>query len=608
MSLRRECVSCQLLDMILHNVAAYENKPVTVYSQVMLSDTSYVVSLDVDVDPTCCPVIFTTVDLHGTPFEHYNIPRRAWIYTDSLFETSSQWAQNRISECLQSHHPCGSSRRDISFLPSRLIDVDAKGLGDDVVLVNSTSIPQGSPYVALSYCWGDNRPECMTTSDTLYKHMQKIPWSTLPATFQDAVKFTRSLGVKYLWIDTICIIQGDRDDWSREAGRMFHVYGNSYVTLVGLYGDSSTSGLRSTSMEELVMKVAELCLGPHRCPIYMRLESHYFTQAYLHAGLTYDRYRRDPEWEPLLRRAWAYQERMIAPRVLYFDRSEIIFQCFLDAACECGATQHNLTNMEKPAKSLFFDKVVNVGGDYEEKIRGLTALQAGDTNREKQREVAEVWREIILEEFPVLDLSFASDKLPALGGIAEQFQKVRREEIYLAGLWSGSLVVDLLWHCAETLTEQRQGYALPTWSWASVQGPIVIKAKCQYVNDNPFGILEDSVLVLRGRALPCLIEWQVDKCGILYLCDEAWSKLNKTDDLAFFLDGPLMDFGDTVYQRSSERQEFRLLEMRQGLTEHYEWREENCQVRSYLILLREEMNQDVYVEGRLGRAEHFDGL
>ncbi len=151
-------------------------------------------------------MIFPTQDLNGTQFIHYNVPpKRTLTCIDSIFHASAQWARCHIVECLQSHKSCRGFEKDNSFTPSRLINVDAKELGGDVVLENSLSVFPGSLYVALSYCWGDYKPKCMTTSETLNDNMQRIPWSALPATFQDAINFTRALGIRYLWIDSICI-------------------------------------------------------------------------------------------------------------------------------------------------------------------------------------------------------------------------------------------------------------------------------------------------------------------------------------------------------------------------------------------------------------------
>ncbi|KAI1401569.1 HET-domain-containing protein [Hypoxylon fuscum] len=546
-------------------------------------------------------IIFTTFDLQGTQFEKFKIPKYTWTYRDSFFNASSNWARCRVSDCLQSHELCRRSRRDTSFLPSRLINVNAEEFGEDVVLESSALVAQGSPYVALSYCWGNHKPECMTTPDTVAKNTQRISWSTLPATFQDAVKFTRSLDINYLWIDSICIIQGDQNDWNKQSGKMFHIYRNAHVTLACLYGHTSTSGLRSMSAENQSMKVAELRLGQDYCPIYTR-RPHYMGG---HGNTDQDDI--DLEEGTLLYRAWAYQERMISPRLLFFTESEIIFQCSSIPACECGEIGDRLAQPFHH-KSEFFKNVVttNVSTDHEtpEPTRHLLT-----SNREGQQDrIAELWRNAILGQFSQLDLSLSRDRLPALSAIAEQFQRVRRDETYLAGLWSGSLVEDLLWYCKNSNTKEKQQkdaldrpYALPTWTWASLKSGIkyiprtkdmaetvaIIKARCEYVDNNPFGVLRRSVLILRGRLLPCLVEWQGFNCDMLYLHSGEWTKFDKetlNDSIDYY-----MDHDDTGYQCIPQRQEVYLLEMTKMSTRHW-WEG----VRRYLILRREEIGKDIY--------------
>jgi len=70
--------------------------------------------------------------------------------------------------------------------------------------------------------------------------MQRIKFSHLSQTFQDAVKLVKQLGQHYLWIDSLCIIQDDKTDWAIEAAAMAAVYGNSIFTIFALSSQNST--------------------------------------------------------------------------------------------------------------------------------------------------------------------------------------------------------------------------------------------------------------------------------------------------------------------------------------------------------------------------------
>jgi hypothetical protein len=116
-------------------------------------------------------------------------------------------------------------------LPTRLVDV---GCAEDqyrVRLIETSTEapairdanPSRARYVALSHCWGASRPACLTTAATLETNKTQIAWELLSKTFQDAIMLTRELDVRYIWIDSICIIQNDDEDWAKEAGQMQQV-------------------------------------------------------------------------------------------------------------------------------------------------------------------------------------------------------------------------------------------------------------------------------------------------------------------------------------------------------------------------------------------------
>ncbi|KAH7111152.1 heterokaryon incompatibility, partial [Dactylonectria estremocensis] len=80
-------------------------------------------------------------------------------------------------------------------------------------------------YVALSYCWGSDLSGVVTTlSSNVEPHLQGIAVNSLPQIIQDAVRVYRELGLRYLWVDSLCIIQDDRKDWAQEVDRMRKVY------------------------------------------------------------------------------------------------------------------------------------------------------------------------------------------------------------------------------------------------------------------------------------------------------------------------------------------------------------------------------------------------
>lgn len=137
-----------------------------------------------------------------------------------------------------------------------------------------------------------------TTSSSLVDRLDQILWADLPKTFRDAVIVTRSLGVRYLWIDSICIIQDSRPDWERESACMEEIYRKAYLTIAASASpDNSTGFLTSRASSSLNGP-----WGPTN-PKYISIKSKI-------------KHHSTPETDPLSTRAWAYQERLMASRIL----------------------------------------------------------------------------------------------------------------------------------------------------------------------------------------------------------------------------------------------------------------------------------------------------
>lgn len=312
-------------------------------------------------------------------------------------------------------------------LPTRILDLGHHV--SDAIVLRETSGETGL-YICLSYCWG--RADFLkTTRENLESHKQVISMSDLPQTFQDTVQVARALDVRYLWIDSLCIIQEDEDgaDWKRESCRMADVYRNSYLTVAAIGAGSAHDGLFAPQ-EDLDFGCTS-----------MRQIHHFPFKANLVGS---------PHF-PLLYRAWAYQERILAPRVLYFGRQELVWECLEGRRCECAWTAYSTHEVHKGACHTV------MGSD----IPIATTPQR-------------LWRQMVVQYSP-LQLTYPSDKLPALAGLAA-WMKGKHKREYLAGLWGDTLVHDMCWY--RTIPEGHQlppppePQRAPTWSWSSVDGPI----------------------------------------------------------------------------------------------------------------------------------------
>lgn len=150
-------------------------------------------------------------------------------------------AREWLTSCLEKHPICKPPPS--TPLPTRVIDI---GNSDAEARLYVTK-GESAKYAALSHCWGSRIP-VSTTAATLEDRLQSIQFDVSSRAFTEAVNVTRRLGIRYLWIDSLCIIQKSEDDWATEAGRMSDVFQNATVTLSadaardasdGLFGDKA---------------------------------------------------------------------------------------------------------------------------------------------------------------------------------------------------------------------------------------------------------------------------------------------------------------------------------------------------------------------------------
>lgn len=139
-----------------------------------------------------------------------------WRATDSSSPSCMAFVRNCMTECYEQHPRCRIVSPE-KFTPTRLLYVGDQL--EDIRLFDAASTGLQFQWAALSHCWGGGDPFALKT-DNLNTLLADLPTDRLPATFKDAVLVCRNLGIQYLWIDSLCIIQDDHGDWEREAAQM----------------------------------------------------------------------------------------------------------------------------------------------------------------------------------------------------------------------------------------------------------------------------------------------------------------------------------------------------------------------------------------------------
>lgn len=166
----------------------------------------------------------------------------------------------------------------------------------------------------------------------------------LVKTCQDAIYVTRRLGLQYCWIDSLCIIQDDSEDWKTEAAKMASVHANAYICLAATAKDDGDAGfLGDRAATESLMVTS---VDGKQSAIWARVQFSHTAFHWRPRGIMQHdvgTFVEDDGHEfPLLIRGWAFQERLLSPRILHFTTHEIVFECLGSSNCECGAMDQHV--------------------------------------------------------------------------------------------------------------------------------------------------------------------------------------------------------------------------------------------------------------------------
>ncbi|USW54066.1 Putative heterokaryon incompatibility [Septoria linicola] len=350
-------------------------------------------------------------------------------------------------------------------------------------------IGKSGRWVALSYCWGGAPP--LTTAATYERNLESLPLKELPQLFQDAIQIVRELGLKWLWIDTLCIIQGDKADWERECGRMRTVYEHSALTL-SAPAASSPDGTFLHSR-------------PSTPQCWFRFRDHTLSAAIPSiCPSSIDQGVPKQENSVLSQRGWVLQERLLAPRILYFGEDQMYMECRTADRFETLASDMPTDWANGPVSKSLFNEA------------GITPnpSEAGINTRE-------LWRRLV-KTFCTCDLTGPMDRLPALSGLAQRMALELQQDTYLAGLWSGGLVKDLAWfrdpHSQMSKKPAVPEYRAPSWSWAAQDMEVhfddhvilsedghetfeVIESQVSSVGLDSFGQVSEGRLKVKARVM-----------------------------------------------------------------------------------------------------------
>lgn len=358
------------------------------------------------------------------------------------FEILRKWMES----CQSNHLTSCVEDSGLRVTGLRLIDVDTR----EIVEVTGSV-----KYAALSYVWGQE--EHIADKDTI-----TVP-NPAPNTVEDAMKVSKELGLKYLWIDRYCISQRHEEHRHSQIIQMHLIYNNAFVTIIAACGNGPDHGLPGVMTR------------PRRSHPFAVIDGRMLVATMPHPKSAIER----SVWAT---RGWTYQEAILSRRRLFFTDHQVYFECNGSSANTAyDNVLQRLLNAKPP--------------DLPPPIRDRK-VDRRPTFRTPARLSANIFKHI--EDYSKRKFSVQADRFYAFQGLLQSFTKANRIRGHIWGIPVFKDTTDFLEHMCWTLNapSKRCG-TFPSWSWVGWQG--VVQSEEPDLQDSLW-LDEPSIEILSGAS------------------------------------------------------------------------------------------------------------
>ncbi|KAF4634739.1 hypothetical protein G7Y89_g3367 [Cudoniella acicularis] len=300
-----------------------------------------------------------------------------------------------------------------------------------------------------------------------------LPLEKLTKTFRDSLAVTRALGIDYIWIDSLCIIQDSREDWARESKVMGEVYKRACCNIAAT---GFKDGLHGIFVERDRRVISPIKIRSERDSKNIKSGHYYILDTAMWNESVVD--------APLNERAWVFQERLLSPRIIHFTGKQLFWECKQKQACEAYPGGIPLSEWSEKmddrsgrvSQSLRYKQLSPIDNSQ------LLEAYKNHSSGEIEDAIWDFWN-MTVRNFTSFRLTRGSDKLIALSGVANDMKQFFKYE-YLAGIWEKNLAHQLLWQkqnlpkllngeVSRGNLPRPQEYRAPSWSWACLDSPII---------------------------------------------------------------------------------------------------------------------------------------
>ncbi|PVH70090.1 HET-domain-containing protein [Cadophora sp. DSE1049] len=385
---------------------------------------------------------FTTpAKFHLTPTSGPALEKNLSLIKEAS-ETSSALSLGQAYQwymsCRSRHTQCHRLLRTPRWCPTRLLDIGLEGEPSWKLQITSVDIRTPPLYMTLSYTWGSSSSLKLIKSNIDACRRGSLI-RDLPRTFRDMITVARRFSIRYIWIDSLCIIQDSKEDWEKEASLMRDVYANSSCNIAAATSADPHGGLfRSRHAIDIQYGLVWSNAISSTGQFYHILDEAYWDRQVSDAVLH--------------RRGWALQERLLPPRTLHFTEHQIFWECFLDQKCEafpCGPPAFLSAKTSKPIFEL-----------QDSKSQGPPCATS----------TIAMWNDIV-KRYTRCALTVPNDKIVDLSGLAKLYQDATGDD-YIAGLWKSHILEGLNWYVLKPTKRAFSEYRAPSWSWAATDGAV----------------------------------------------------------------------------------------------------------------------------------------